>query len=186
MLCFHCCGLVAKSCPTVYWLHGLQPTGLLCSWDYPGKNTSASCRFFLPVVFLTQELNMCLLHIFLSLILYQCCYGQRMHWAYFNPFKYTESYFRLQHMVYFGHCFKCTGRNVNFVATGCSSTNSKASSSSSPLAGICHWPPTPKAKLLFAQYCLLILVNYDMTSTLYPMSSSPWVWCAKWRQILGS
>ena len=27
--------------------HGLQPTGLLCPWDFPGKNTGVGCHFLL-------------------------------------------------------------------------------------------------------------------------------------------
>ena len=27
--------------------HGLEPTRLLCSWDFPGKNTTMGCPFFL-------------------------------------------------------------------------------------------------------------------------------------------
>ena len=27
--------------------HGLQPTRLLCPWDFPGKNTRVGCHFFL-------------------------------------------------------------------------------------------------------------------------------------------
>ena len=42
------CCLVAKSCLTPLWPHGLWPTKLLCPWGFPGKNTGASCHFFLP------------------------------------------------------------------------------------------------------------------------------------------
>ena len=41
--CFFC--LVANSCLTLLLLHGLQPTRLLCSWDFPGKNTGVDCHF---------------------------------------------------------------------------------------------------------------------------------------------
>ena len=34
-----CCCLVAKCCPTLFWLHRLYPARLLCKWDFPGKNT---------------------------------------------------------------------------------------------------------------------------------------------------
>ena len=27
------------------WAHGLQPTRLLCPWDFPGKNTGGGCNF---------------------------------------------------------------------------------------------------------------------------------------------
>ena len=29
------------------WPHGLQPTRLLCPWDFPGKNTGVGCHFLL-------------------------------------------------------------------------------------------------------------------------------------------
>ena len=34
--------------------HGLEPTRLLCPWDFPGKNTGVGCRFLLQGIFLTQ------------------------------------------------------------------------------------------------------------------------------------
>ena len=34
--------------------HGLQPTRLLCPWDFPGKNTQVSCHFLLQGIFSTQ------------------------------------------------------------------------------------------------------------------------------------
>ena len=42
------------------WHFGLLPSGLLCPWDFSGKNTGAGCHFFLHI-FLTQGLNPCLL-----------------------------------------------------------------------------------------------------------------------------
>ena len=41
---------------------GLQPTGLLCPWDFPGKNTGVGCHFLLQGIFPAQELNLCLLN----------------------------------------------------------------------------------------------------------------------------
>ena len=41
--------------------YGLQPTRLLCPWDYPGKNTRVGCHFLLQETFQTQGLNLCLL-----------------------------------------------------------------------------------------------------------------------------
>ena len=35
----------------------LEPTRLLCPWDYPGKNTGVGCHFLLQGIFPTQELN---------------------------------------------------------------------------------------------------------------------------------
>ena len=39
------------------WHHGLQPTMLLCPWDFPGNNTGVDCRFLLQEIFPTQESN---------------------------------------------------------------------------------------------------------------------------------
>ena len=35
--------------------HGLQPAGLLCPWDFPGKNTGVDCHFLLQGIFSIQE-----------------------------------------------------------------------------------------------------------------------------------
>ena len=56
------CCLVAKSCPTLLQLHGLQFTRLLCPWGFPGKNTGMGCHFLLQGIFLTQGWNLHLLH----------------------------------------------------------------------------------------------------------------------------
>ena len=42
--------------------YGLQPSRLLCLWDSPGKNTGVGCDFLLQRIFLTQGLNLHLLH----------------------------------------------------------------------------------------------------------------------------
>ena len=42
--------------------HGLQPTRLLCPWDFPGKDTGVGCHFLLQGIFPTQGLNPGLLH----------------------------------------------------------------------------------------------------------------------------
>ena len=42
-----------------------SPSGSLCPWDSPGKNTGVGCHFLLLGIFLTQGLNLhvlCLLH----------------------------------------------------------------------------------------------------------------------------
>ena len=43
------------------WPHGLQPSRLLCPWDFPGRNTGVGCHFLLQGIFPTQGLNPCLL-----------------------------------------------------------------------------------------------------------------------------
>ena len=42
--------------------HGLQPTSLLCPWDFPGKNTGMGCHFLLQGIFPTQGSNPGLLY----------------------------------------------------------------------------------------------------------------------------
>ena len=41
--------------------HGLQPSRLLCPWDFPSKNTGAGCHFHLQGIFQTHGWNLCLL-----------------------------------------------------------------------------------------------------------------------------
>ena len=63
-------GLVAKSCLTLVipW----PVAARFCPWDSPGKNTGVVCQFLLQGIFLTQRLNLGLLH--RSQILYQMSY----------------------------------------------------------------------------------------------------------------
>ena len=41
--------------------HGPQPSGLHCTWNFPGKNTRVGCHFLLQGIFQIQVLNPCLL-----------------------------------------------------------------------------------------------------------------------------
>ena len=43
--------------PDSLWPYGLWPAGLLCLWDFPGKNTGVSCHVLLQGIFPTQGLN---------------------------------------------------------------------------------------------------------------------------------
>ena len=52
---------LTNSCRTLLWLHGLQPTRLFCSWNFPGKNIPVGTHFLLQGIFLTQGSNSCLL-----------------------------------------------------------------------------------------------------------------------------
>ena len=66
-----CCG-VAKSYPTLcYPMDCIQPTRLLCPWDFLSKNTGMDCHFLLQGIFLTKGLNLSLLH----------CRQMLYHWA---------------------------------------------------------------------------------------------------------
>ena len=40
---------------------------LLCPWNFPGKKTRVGCDFLFQGIFLTQESNLCLLHLLHSL-----------------------------------------------------------------------------------------------------------------------
>ena len=44
-----------------------HPSCVLCvrMWNFPGKNTGVGCHFLLQGIFLTQESNLCLLHLLL-------------------------------------------------------------------------------------------------------------------------
>ena len=55
--------------------HGQQPTRLLCSWDFPGKNTGLGSHFLLQGLFLTQGSNSWLLPHILH------CRQILYHWA---------------------------------------------------------------------------------------------------------
>ena len=48
--------------PDSLWLHGLQPTRLLCPWDFPSKDTGLGCHFLLQGIFPNQGSNPGLLH----------------------------------------------------------------------------------------------------------------------------
>ena len=69
------CFLVTKSCLTLPSCR-LQPTRLLCPWDFSGKNTEVICHFLLQWIFLTQGLNLGFLHC--RQILYNLSYHLRL------------------------------------------------------------------------------------------------------------
>ena len=53
-----CCALLSHSVMSdSLQPHGLQPTRLLCPWDFPSKNTGVGCYFLLQGIFLTQGWN---------------------------------------------------------------------------------------------------------------------------------
>jgi len=52
--------------------HGLQPTRLLCPWNFPGKNIGVGCPFLLQGIFQTQGSNPGLFH----------CRWTLYHWAF--------------------------------------------------------------------------------------------------------
>ena len=111
--------------------HGLQPAGLLCPWDSPGKKTEVGCHALLQGIFPTQRLNPGVLHL---MALY-CLSHQRSS---IQPFSctimsqtvvlfYTHVYFLLyvncccssSHHIYFQGRMKgkqgCAGTSVPFV-----------------------------------------------------------------------
>ena len=62
-----CCVCAMLNCLGYVWLFGTLwtvATRLFCSWDFPGKNTGASCHALLPGIFLTQGSSPC--HLLMS------------------------------------------------------------------------------------------------------------------------
>ena len=57
---------------------GVQPTRLLCPWDFPGKNTGADCHFLLQGIFPTQGSNPGLPHC--RQTLYHLSHQGSLHW----------------------------------------------------------------------------------------------------------
>ena len=60
-----CCVLIHFSCVPLLWPYVLNPTRLLCPWDFPGKNTGVGCHLLLQGIFPTQQASLhlfCLLH----------------------------------------------------------------------------------------------------------------------------
>ena len=48
--------------PNSFHSHGLQPTRLLCPWDFSGKDTGVVCHFLLQGIVQTKGLNPGLVH----------------------------------------------------------------------------------------------------------------------------
>ena len=48
-----CMCIQLLGCVWLFATHGLQPTGLLCPWNFPGKNTGLGCHFLLQGIFPT-------------------------------------------------------------------------------------------------------------------------------------
>ena len=58
-VCVCVCSVTSNSLQS----HGLQPTRLLCLWNFPGKNTGVGIHFLLQGIFSTQGLNPCLFYL---------------------------------------------------------------------------------------------------------------------------
>ena len=54
-----CCCCVASVVSDSVRPHRWQPSGLLCPWDSPGKNTGVGCRFLLPCMKVKSESEIC-------------------------------------------------------------------------------------------------------------------------------
>ena len=57
----HLFGCVFSVMSHSLWSHGLEPTKLLCLWDFSGKNTGTGCHFLLQGFFPTQGSISCIL-----------------------------------------------------------------------------------------------------------------------------
>ena len=53
-VCVRACVFNCSDVSRSLWLYGLQPTTLLCQWDFPGVNTEVGCQFLLQGIFPTQ------------------------------------------------------------------------------------------------------------------------------------
>ena len=62
-VCTHTLCVCVCVCVCVYSImsnfvtHGLQPTRLLCPWNFPGNNTGMGCHFLVQGIFPTQSSN---------------------------------------------------------------------------------------------------------------------------------
>ena len=81
--------------------HGLQPAGLLCPWDSPGKNTGVGCHFLHQGIFLTQGSNPGLLHT--RQTLYHMSFQGILSWKSKSRRKYQPQTF---HLSPFSQIFK--------------------------------------------------------------------------------
>ena len=57
-----CAVLSCSVVSNTLWPYGLQPTRLLCPWDFPGKNTGMGCHSLFQGIFPTQGSNPLLPH----------------------------------------------------------------------------------------------------------------------------
>ena len=71
--------LVAQFCLTLQF-HILQPTRLLCPWDFPGKNPAVGCHSLLQEIFLTRGSNLDVLYC--QQILYRLSHQGSLHILY--------------------------------------------------------------------------------------------------------
>ena len=55
--------LICQVVDNSLWPRGLNPTRVLCPWNFPGKNTGVGWHFHLQGIFLTQRSNLHLLHL---------------------------------------------------------------------------------------------------------------------------
>ena len=51
IVCVCVCVCARSGVPNSLQLHELQPTRLLCPWDFPGKNSKVGCHFLLQGIF---------------------------------------------------------------------------------------------------------------------------------------
>ena len=62
-MCICVCVLSSSTMSDSLQPYGLQPTWILCPWNFPGKNTIVGCHFLLQGFFPTQGSNLCLSHL---------------------------------------------------------------------------------------------------------------------------
>ena len=118
------CFLIIWSCTTLLPPHELQLARLLCSWDFPGKNTGMSCHFLLLGIFciagrfLTTEspgkpllplITSYLMLILSILTLYYLLYYKKLKDSDYVSILYSSNYYhKIQHTVSPNVCYSTT------------------------------------------------------------------------------
>ena len=87
------------------WPYGLQPTRLLCLWNFPGKNTGVGCHFLLQGIFPTKGSNPCLLSLLHCRQIHYCWASgeaQIVLYVYPNELSLKRSHRHFSKMLSFG------------------------------------------------------------------------------------
>ena len=103
-------------CLTLLWPHGLQPTRLLCPWDFPGKNTGMSCHFLLHIwqkilIALWFGIGVLVAYCFL----FPTSFSRAAAFFFFFFFKFECIWFFFKNYLFFG----CSGSSLLYAGFLC-------------------------------------------------------------------
>ena len=65
------------------WPHGLQPTRLLCLWDFPGKSTGVGCHCLLPCLSSTFQIQPDMVFLTCAILTGLAIIGSSLHFCLF-------------------------------------------------------------------------------------------------------